>query len=73
MTPAPEPLFHIYLKIRPEKISWFKFLMEGYDGLAVISTIDVKKGLVRLMVPRSRHKELFYLLDATCTDLTTFS
>ena len=53
-----------YLTIRPDRISLFRFLLEGYDGLAVLSTIDVKQGLVRLIVPASRYVELWRLITA---------
>ena len=29
-----------FLKIRPEKTSLFHFLLEGYDGIAVLSTFN---------------------------------
>lgn len=58
-----------YLRVRPERIALFRFLLEGYDGLAVLSTMDVKDGLVRLIVPESRYTELWRLLFAICDDL----
>ena len=65
----PEPMYTFYLRIRPERISLFRFLLEGYDGLAVLSTMDAKDGLVRLIVPASRYTELWDLLFAICDDL----
>jgi hypothetical protein len=61
--------FTFFLRIRPDRISLFRFLLEGYDGLAVLSTLDAKQGLVRLLVPKSRSTELWQLLDAICKDL----
>ena len=58
-----------YLNIRPDRISLFRFLLEGYDGLAVLSTMDVKKGLVRLIVPTASYTELWQLLEAICPEL----
>ena len=58
-----------YLRIRPDRISLFRFLLEGYDGLAVLSTLDAKQGLVRLLVPKSRTAELWQFLDAICENL----
>ena len=66
---APEPMYTFYLRIRPERISLFRFLLEGYDGLAVLSTMDAKDGVVRLIVPASRYTELWDLLFAICEDL----
>jgi hypothetical protein len=59
-----------YLRIRPDRISLFRFLLEGYDGLAVLSTLDARQGLVRLIVPASRYAELWGLLAAICGELT---
>ena len=58
-----------YLRIRPDRISLLRFLLEGYEGLAVLSTVDVRQGLVRLIVPASRYEELWGLLSAVCEDL----
>ncbi|MCI5118262.1 MAG: DUF4911 domain-containing protein [Candidatus Electrothrix sp. AW2] len=58
-----------YLRIRPDKIALFRFLLEGYDGLAVLSTMEAKQGLVRLIVPTSRYRELWQLLFAICEEL----
>jgi len=59
----------LFLRIRPDKISLFRFLLEGYDGLAVLSTLDAKLGLVRVLVPESRFTELWQLLAAISADL----
>jgi hypothetical protein len=59
-----------FLVIRTDRISLFRFLLEGYDGLAILSTLDVQQGLVRLVVPKSRYAELWHLLAAICDDLT---
>ncbi len=54
----------LYLQIRPASIGFFKFLLEGYDGLATLSTLDRTRGLVRLMVPSSRYSELLDVVSA---------
>jgi len=64
-----DQLCTFFLKIRTDRISLFRFILEGYDGLAVLSTIDAQQGLVRLIVPQSRYVELWQLLDAVCGDL----
>ena len=58
-----------YLRIRPDRISLLRFLLEGYEGLAVLSTVDVQQGLVRLIVPASRQAELWGLLEAVSEEL----
>ena len=64
-----EHLMTLYLYINREKIGLLKFLLEGYDGLAVLSTIDAQQGLVKVLVPRSRYGELMPLLSAISPDL----
>ena len=58
-----------FLRIRTDRISLFRFLLEGYDGLAVLSTVDGQQGLVRLIVPKGRYIELWALLAAICGEL----
>lgn len=59
-----------YLLIRPEKISWLRFILEGYDGLAVLSTLSAKNGLVRIQTLQTRLMEVMRLLEALSPDLT---
>ncbi len=63
-------LRQVFLRIRPEKISWLKFILEGYDGLATISTVRVEGGLVALYAPDSRYNELMLLLEDLADGLT---
>lgn len=59
----------LYLKIAPARISLLRFLLEGYDGLAILTTIDSKTGLVRLLFPGPRYNELMAFLAAVAVDL----
>ncbi len=59
-----------YLLIRPERIGWLRFILEGYDGLAVLTTISAEKGLVRMWSIDSRFEETMRLLEALAEDLT---
>ncbi|HHB75446.1 MAG TPA: DUF4911 domain-containing protein [Desulfobulbus sp.] len=49
-------------RIRSERISLFRFILEGYDGLATLSTLDARKGLVKTLVPKSRIDEFRSLM-----------
>lgn len=51
-----------YLRIDRRQIYYLKFLLEGYDGLAILSTIDVKSGLVLIRYPADSAATLFELL-----------
>jgi hypothetical protein len=59
----------LYLRIAPSRISLLRFLLEGYDGLAMLTTIDSKTGLVRLLFPGPRYTELLAFLVAVAGDL----
>lgn len=59
------------INILPEKISLFRFILEGYDGLAVLTTLDASKGLVRVLVHQARNQEFCKLFDSICNDLTS--
>lgn len=50
------------MRIAPDRIHFFKFILEGYDGLAMLSTINPHQGHVRLRFSDSAHDELHSLL-----------
>ena len=60
---------NLYLRIDPSRIHFLKFLLEGYDGLAVLSTIDVHSGLVLIRYPRCSQDVLFALLSDVAADI----
>ena len=55
-----------YFYIDPGEIYFFKFILEGYDGLGVINTIDRESGLIRVVVPECRSG----LFDALVSSLS---
>jgi hypothetical protein len=59
-----------YLLIRPERISWLRFILEGYDGIAILTTMSAKTGLVRLQSFSSCFEETMHLLDSLAPELT---
>lgn len=60
------------LCIRPEQISWLRFIFEGYDNLALISTLSADKGLVRIQTLDCHYEEVMHLLAALAPELTPF-
>lgn len=42
-----------YIRVQPTEIAFLKFLLEGYDGLASLTTVDPKIGIVSLCFPAS--------------------
>lgn len=59
----------IYLRIAASRIGWFKFILEGYDGLAVLTTVDRGKGIVSVRFHSSVAHDFFHLLAAICKTL----
>jgi hypothetical protein len=57
------------LYIIPQQIHFLKFLLEAYDGLAILSTVDRSKGLVELRFALEQAAELDALLATLHTRL----
>ena len=51
------------LEISPERIHFLKFILEGYDGMAVLTTVDAVKGLVLLRFPAEVENDIEDLLS----------
>ena len=52
----------LYTRISPAGIAFLKFILEGYDGLAVLSTEDNKSGIVSIRYFPACRNELVNLL-----------
>ncbi|HSH12752.1 MAG TPA: DUF4911 domain-containing protein [Desulfurivibrionaceae bacterium] len=50
-------------RVAPGRIAFVKFIMEAYDGLAVLSTIDRHQGEVLFRYHPATHEELLALLN----------
>lgn len=48
----------------PRKIFLLRFLLEGYDGLTTLTTLDASRGLVRCLVSNGQHAVLYRLLES---------
>lgn len=56
-------LKELYLLIAPERFHFLKFILEGYDGLAILSSVNGKTGVVRLRYPLENETLLFDLIS----------
>lgn len=52
----------LFLRINPKRIWYLKFILEGYDGIAVLSTEDRQSGLVLLRFGPEERGSLISLL-----------
>ena len=50
------------LEITPERIHFLKFILEGYDGLAFISTVASRPGIVEIRYPPESKNDLEELM-----------
>ena len=58
------------LEIAPERIHFLKFILEGYDGLALLTTHDAGQGLVEIRYPPEVENDLQELLDKIGPQIT---
>ncbi len=40
-----------YFRVDRRHIAYLRFILEGYDGLAILTTIDSRQGIVALDIP----------------------
>ena len=51
------------MDIAPERIHFLKFILEGYDGLAILSTVDSRQGIVEIRYPLEMENDLKKILQ----------
>jgi hypothetical protein len=64
------PFYKIYLRISPGRFHYLKFILEGYDNLAILSSYDNRKGIVAVRFPGDLALEVFDLLGAVSGDVS---
>lgn len=55
-------LHELYLRISFNRFHFLKFILEGYDNLAILSSYDCSAGLVVIRYPGAMAGELMQLL-----------
>jgi hypothetical protein len=65
-------LNNLYLQIRRDKFYYLKFLLEGYDGLAILSSSEIRKDIVLIRYPDEQKRNLFALLASIADVLNTY-
>ncbi|MBU2539202.1 MAG: DUF4911 domain-containing protein [Proteobacteria bacterium] len=46
------------IRIDPEQIYFLKFILEGYDNLTIMSTVDQREGVVELKYPSELEEDV---------------
>jgi hypothetical protein len=63
-------LNELVLRIAPDKFHFLKFILEGYDNMAILSSLNSREGLVVVRYPETSAKELFGVLEDICQELS---
>jgi len=53
-----------YLRLRREDIAYFKFIIESYEGMAVVRTKDPGEAVVELMIAPGWDEDVEEVLEA---------
>ncbi|MBF0229242.1 MAG: DUF4911 domain-containing protein [Desulfamplus sp.] len=56
-------------KVDKSRIGFLKFIFEAYDGIAVITTLDTKEGLVRFAIAPNSIDEVYAVLTDLKKDI----
>jgi len=54
----------LYLRISPGRFHFLKFIIEAYDNIAILSSVDNGEGIVVLRYSEGHKRELFGLLGS---------
>lgn len=58
-----------HLLIAPREIHFLRFILEGYEGLAVVTTVQPESGLVQLSIAPGCEEDVERILDAESSRL----
>jgi hypothetical protein len=59
-----------YFRIHRKDIAYFKFIIESYEGMAVVRTRDPHEAIVELMVAPGWEKDLEEVLEGLRKEMT---
>jgi len=59
----------IYLRVDRRRIAFLKFIFEAYDGIANLTTIDAKLGIISVNIPDGCNDTVDKLLEEMGRDI----
>ena len=65
-------LKELYLGIAPSRFHFLKFILEGYDGLTMLSSVNGKSGVVCLRYPVESERILFDLISNLAVKISRY-
>lgn len=66
---APDHTSIRYVLIKPREIHFLRFILEGYEGLAVVTTVQPESGLVQLSIAPGCEADIENILAAETSQL----
>ena len=73
MNPSEHRLSEYFFRIEPQRFHYLKFILEGYDNLAVLSSVLEHTGVVRVKCNRDSFPELARLMADLAPDIKRIS
>ena len=64
MHTPPEQCCYRYLLIEPTEIHFLRFLIDAYEGIGVVSTLDSALGLVQIATAPGCEEDIAQILDS---------
>ena len=59
-----------YFQLASRDLVYMKFILEAYEGLSTMSTVDGKRGIVRVNYPLPFAADVAALMDALGTEIS---
>lgn len=58
-----------YYRVSGKDLVYLKFVLEAYEGLSTMSTVDIKQGIVKVVYPLPFAGEVEALMKAISTEI----
>jgi len=58
-----------YFRVRRQDIAYLKFIIESYEGMAVIRTKDAREAVVELMIAPGWEKDIEEILEGLSKEI----
>ncbi len=63
----------LYLNIKTDRFYFLKFLLEAYDGMAILSSSGIRKDIVLIRYPSELRRDVFALLSEIAKKINPYS
>lgn len=62
----------LFLQIRTDKFYFLKFILEAYDGMAILSSSGIRKDIVLVRYPSEMRYDIIQLLSDIALNLNPY-